>query len=160
MRALLSTAAPRRRRLAIRVEVQSTSSRAQIGRWSDPVAGPTPPSIAASRSSIQMWSIWLCGNRAGQVRPITARRPVAQDEADGRAPHVQVADDHARMPGLEQGPVDAADLGERAPEPVRRVHRRRCVTGVPSTDTVTTMLCRCFDHVARRVRQLDVADVE
>ena len=49
------------------------------------------------------WSIWLCGRRAGQVRPVTPRRHRVAEQRDDRGPpEVAVAGDDGRRAGRRQ----------------------------------------------------------
>ena len=55
------------------------ASSARTGRWSDPASGNTRPRTGRRSPRTKMWSIWLCGRQAGQVRPLTARRQLGMN---------------------------------------------------------------------------------
>ena len=70
-----------------------------------------------------MWSIWLWGRLAGQVRPRTARRQPRKERDDARAPEVVIAgDDGWTVSGWELSP-QAGELEWRSVgQPRREVH--------------------------------------
>ena len=70
-------AAPRRRAAVVprcRPHPFPSAISARTGRWSDPANGSTAPATGRSAPRTKMWSIWLWGRQAGQVRPTTALR--------------------------------------------------------------------------------------
>ena len=92
-----------------------TLNSARTGRWSEPAAARTAPSTTRTGPRTKMWSTWLWGRQAGQVRPLTARCQPGQEGPHRRAPQVHVSGQHSRP--LAQGRVEGAgQFGE--------VHRR------------------------------------
>ena len=82
---------------------------ARTGRWSEPTAGSTACSSTSvpSPGRTRMWSIWLCGRLAGQVRPRTARCQPGRNVPHAGAPEVAVA-------GHDRGAGPAAGAARRS----------------------------------------------
>ncbi len=70
-----------------------------------------------------MWSIWLCGRCAGQVRPRTARRQPGSSALAGQPQKLQSPDDDRGSPGCGQLLREPAELQRRTVgEAGREVH--------------------------------------